>query len=511
MGIELTTKEIGAEKVYYDGYSEQAIDSDISLPDYCPDIMRILKCVVSANISTSKIIGDRASADGTAKINIIYSDEKNNLCSYSTDYPFSKYAELSSVYDSASLVCSCKTEYVNCRAVSKRRVDIHGVMSVHFKVLGTSCESVITSACGSGIQLKRKGIEASCVTGTVVKNFQLSHVENAGEALPGIGKVLSCCAAPLLSETKIIKGKLLMKGELAVHVTYCSDSNDNTAAVLSCSIPFNEIAESASFNDKCTAEISLRTVQLSAEPKTDNDGEYRYMNISAEICACISAFENSEINIINDAYSTQNEIESKYSLMTFKKYLSSFSDIAMCRQSIDIASLNPRKIIAEIPSDTESKCTFKDGKITVTGKIPLCFILVDSDGTPMSCEREAEFEFSKSVEGISQNCVCSCQVEISGYSCSLNSDGNAEFKAELCISAFIYTQTEEKVLSVLSVPDCDSVKPHKSSLTLYFCSGGESLWDIARHYNTTVEEIMEENELSSDCPENKTMLLIPIK
>lgn len=511
MGIELTTKEIGAEKIYYDGYCEQAIDSDITLPDYCPDIMRILKCVVSANISNSKIIGDRASADGTAKINIIYSDEKNRLCSYSTDYPFSKYAELSSVYDSASLVCSCKTDYVNCRAVSKRRIDIHGVMSVHFKVIGTSCESLITSACGSGVQLRRKGIETSCVTGTVVKGFQLSHVENAGESLPGIGKVLSCCAAPLLSETKIIKGKLLMKGELAVHVTYCSDSDDNTAAVLSCSIPFNEIAESASFNDNCSAEVRLRTVQLSAEPKTDNDGEYRYMNINAEICACIYAFERSEINVITDAYSTQNEIDTKYSLMAFRKHLSDFSETAMCRQSIDIASLNPKKLITAIPSAFETKSSVRDGKIVLTGKIPLSLILIDGDGAPVSCEREAEFEFSKPVDGANQSCVCSCQVEMSGYSCSLNGDGNAEFNAELSIAASVYSKTEEKVLTVLSVPDCGSEKPRKSSLTLYFCSGGESLWDIARHYNTTVEEIIEENELSSDCPEEKTMLLIPIK
>lgn len=511
MGIELTTKEIGAEKVYYDGYSEQGIDSDISLPDYCPDIMRILKCTVQTNITNSKIIGDRATADGIARINVIYSDEKNQIFSYCTDYPFSKYAELSTAVDSASLVCSGKTEYINCRAVSKRRIDIHGVVSIRFRVFGTSCENIITSASGNGIQLKRKSIDISNTVAVTSKNFQLSQVENIGDSMPGIGKIVNCFAAPIISETKIIKGKLLIKGELAVRVIYCSDSEDNTSAVLSCNIPFNEIAESASFSDTCVADINLKVVQLSAEPKTDNDGEYRYMNINAEVCACIYASEPDSVNVITDAYSTQTEIDTKYNLLELKKNVLSFSDTTSCRQGIDISSLNPQKIFTATASDVETKCTFADGKMTVSGKIPINLIIIDKEGVPVSCEREAEFSYSRTMDGDSKNYSCSPQVELCGYSCTLNGDGNIEFKAELCVSACIYSIIKEKALASLAITDTCVKKEHKSALTVYFCSGNENLWDIARRYNTTVEEIMEENELSVDYLENKTMLMIPIK
>ena len=44
-----------------------------------------------------------------------------------------------------------------------------------------------------------------------------------------------------------------------------------------------------------------------------------------------------------------------------------------------------------------------------------------------------------------------------------------------------------------------------------FCSGGEKVWDIARKYNTTVEDIMSENELTSDEIGEKMMLMIPVK
>ena len=93
MSIELTSRSIGFEEIYFDNYVEQSVESDITLPDYCPDIMRIIRCTLSNSVTNSKLIGDRATADGNSKIRLVYADEKNNVFCYDQDYPFSKYAE----------------------------------------------------------------------------------------------------------------------------------------------------------------------------------------------------------------------------------------------------------------------------------------------------------------------------------------------------------------------------------------------------------------------------------
>ena len=72
MSIELTTRNMGFEEIYYDNFAEQGIDCDITLPDYCPDIMRIIKCSVSNSITNSNLTGDRATAECVVKIKIIY-------------------------------------------------------------------------------------------------------------------------------------------------------------------------------------------------------------------------------------------------------------------------------------------------------------------------------------------------------------------------------------------------------------------------------------------------------
>ena len=52
-------------------------------------------------------------------------------------------------------------------------------------------------------------------------------------------------------------------------------------------------------------------------------------------------------------------------------------------------------------------------------------------------------------------------------------------------------------------------KKNDWALTVYFCDGGEHLWDIAEKYNTTVDKIKEENELTQETVADKTILMIP--
>lgn len=46
-------------ELLFDGCQEQSVDLDISLPDYCPDIQRILKCQVYPRILDRALSGDR--------------------------------------------------------------------------------------------------------------------------------------------------------------------------------------------------------------------------------------------------------------------------------------------------------------------------------------------------------------------------------------------------------------------------------------------------------------------
>ena len=67
----------------------------------------------------------------------------------------------------------------------------------------------------------------------------------------------------------------------------------------------------------------------------------------------------------------------------------------------------------------------------------------------------------------------------------------------------------KKYIGSISVSEETLKKSKSCALTIYFCDDGEDVWNIAREYNTTVDAIMSENDLSERIIHKGRMMLIP--
>ena len=56
--------------------TECSVDTEYFLPDYCPDIQRILKCSASADIISYSVSQDKMMIQGNLNIIVMYLDEK---------------------------------------------------------------------------------------------------------------------------------------------------------------------------------------------------------------------------------------------------------------------------------------------------------------------------------------------------------------------------------------------------------------------------------------------------
>ena len=69
-----------------------------------------------------------------------------------------------------------------------------------------------------------------------------------------------------------------------------------------------------------------------------------------------------------------------------------------------------------------------------------------------------------------------------------------------CLSFEVVTDITESEIQV---------KKERNAITVYFPEKEESLWSIARKYNTTVNAIAQENDLSGETTENLKIVFIP--
>lgn len=135
MDFKVMNKAISTNETLFDDFDERPVDCDFVLPDYCPDIAAVLKCTLKPVIQSKQLSGDRMLVDGQANIRVMYLDEARKCvrcCEFSQ--PFTSTFAVKSMGLNPCVRATAKTDYVNCRATSPRRLDVHGAFTVKLKI-----------------------------------------------------------------------------------------------------------------------------------------------------------------------------------------------------------------------------------------------------------------------------------------------------------------------------------------------------------------------------------------
>ena len=113
--------------------SEQSIDCDVTLPEYMPDIVRILRCSAVAGVQSHQINGDRITAECECLIKVLYICEEGKIRCFDQNVHFSKQIELKSADAITDVFIGAKTDYVNYRISGQRKFEVHGAVTVFAK------------------------------------------------------------------------------------------------------------------------------------------------------------------------------------------------------------------------------------------------------------------------------------------------------------------------------------------------------------------------------------------
>ena len=79
MDFRIIRETVPAAENIFSGTQEQPVELDYILPDYCPDIFRLVRCEVLPVVTGSAVTGDRLSYELRCTARILYSGEDGTL------------------------------------------------------------------------------------------------------------------------------------------------------------------------------------------------------------------------------------------------------------------------------------------------------------------------------------------------------------------------------------------------------------------------------------------------
>lgn len=513
MELKLTHESICINEVVYDAVLEQPIELDYLLPDYCKSIFKILKCRIAPKITSQRIVGGKLMIDGVAYIKVLYvGEECYQIKSITQKQVFSKAVELKEPYDDGMITAYCKCDYANCRVINQHRLDIRGAISIKASISCHRKLEVVSKATGMGIQINNRKIVALGQRLSAAKEFSIKEELELSYGKPPITEILDQSAIAMLTDYKIIQNKIVMKGEISLHILYCS-GEDGKPEIMEHTVPISQIVDLVGINEDYQCVFSFDVTGIDISLKTDGDGDCSCFDAEFMIRAIVEANKNDEAQMINDVYSTGYEVNTSISKVKIEQLLGTVNETCTCKASMSIPQ-NQISCVYDITSEfTNESAKYANGCIEIAGNLNTSMLALDCENMPIMLEKctPCEIQINCNVCPCSEDVIFNPIISVSSLSYNLVSGDTIEIRAEVRVCGNLFECCYYNIVNQISIDEAAKKSCNDSAvICLYFAVSGECVWDIAKRFNTSVQAIMEENCLDSETLSNSSMLLIPI-
>ncbi len=515
MDFKINREMVSAAECIYEGIQEQGIELDYILPDYYPDIFRLVRCEVQPVVTDYSVSGDRLSYELRCDIRILYCSAAGAVLQcVSQRQSFSKTLELGKFCENPVVSMKTKTDHINYRAVNKRRLDLRGAVSVKIKVEGEKKQEVICDAFGLNVQLRKTPVRFAAKKLTAEKTIQLNEETELSAAQPAVINIVTCQCRTSECEKKMVSGKLLAKGEADIKLLYsCEKDGEAALEPFSFSIPYSQIIDMDGMDESFECNVSAEVICCDVTSAADKNGENRIIKCELELRLLSHAMKSSSVMLGTDAYSTTYPCQVETSEIQTEQIpvicTESFRNNAKISEGENI----PNTIYSMwcTPKNINTRLSDEPGRLIISGMLTYTMAAKDSSNMIVMLDKDEAFEETIELAELMPGSYVSADIDVTGVSYNISSDSVLTAKADITADIKIFTSSSICVLSDIAVDDTVK-KEHDGdyAIKLYYGVENEEVWDIAKRYSTSVAAVMEENELAGERLENGGMLLIPI-
>lgn len=507
MTPETTKKKITTSRKAYEKRNEYPVDCEFTLPDYCPDIERILKCNITPRVSNLSLLSDTAQVDINTTICVLYVTKEDKLFGYEMPMNLSKSINVGTIDKETVNSYSMKTEYVNCRAINNRKIDVHGSVSILLRLLVNDEKKYIEDISDESVVLKKQTEKILQPVSAAVKQVNIADDIVISSSAGSVSNIIRSDAKVFVDECKTIAGKAIIKLTAEFDILYLS--NDLRYENIRHTIPINQVIDIDNSDENSVCNVKADVSSISLKPITNSEGEMRTINSSAKINLCVVAFNTHEISMVTDGYSTKCESVLERDNIGCEKLVSSINDNITVSECIQVSS-NISEIIDIRCTPLHWSCKNENGSCYICGDVAVCASLEDENGACKYYEKVVPYSEKLSAKECDEGCNFDLCITPSDCSYTISSANAIDFRCDFNISGLV-----TKPFNINAVTDMkmDETKQKNfddmPALVIYYGMAGESIWDIALKYNTSAEKICEANSISDDVLSDNIMLLIP--
>jgi len=480
------------------------------VPDYCPDISRVLYAGGTAAADVCELSGNRATVSGTAQINVLYlPDGERGVRALSVGIPFSITAENPGWEGCGRLLADVRLVSAEAKCLNPRKIFTRVTVCAEIcGVAAVTAEICCDTGEGARVEKKMRTDSASFISSVTEKEFTYVDEIAVSSGKEPISEILTWSARASVQEARRMGAKIVVKGVLRADFLYRSE--DGALCSASGEMRISQIMEAGGGSEEAMCSAVLFVCGAEVKTGGENDPSSRRV-ITAKFKMKARAYlrDTREITYLCDAYSTSCPLTAKTSPLCYTRLSEQVARRQTVREVVESGSTVKNVLYCGV--DCGAPTMEKEGaSLTLKAPLNVHIIFTDENDTPSSVERRME---ASCMLEEPENIVCTAKAECCDevYAAAMSDGIEARIPVDFTITA--EDVRRELCISAMSVDTAAPAEISKlPSVVLRRPEKDETLWDIAKRNRTTVEEICAANTITdSGAPLDGSLLLIPRK
>lgn len=506
MDYKITKFDLTAEELKFEQTAEIPIDTDISLADYEPDIIRLLKCEITPFISSKRISGNALGIEGNVLLTVIYCDNEGKLYSTEAELPYKKLFEAASMLEGGNCEVNLSATVHSCRAVTERKFSIKASVKLEVAVYINKKISIISDIDSNCFEQLCGETKATTPLAMSEKSFILDEEITLDSSCENIAKIIKTDIVPIINENKNINSKIVAKGDINIDCFYLSKNGNLCKHRVS--MPFNQILDFVGINDECECDTSISVCGISVSPRTNQSGECRSFVLVAKFCITARARCDSNVPVIFDAYSTKYSVIPKKEEITFNKIVHNSCQTFSCQKSLQLPNEQYKNISGLWCKSNGCYARYSENVMKLIGSITVCAIVTNEQNEHTLIERMIDYEYPLEITEKLRSPTCRPICEIIKYDYSYLTGGNIDLRLDLLFKSTVYDISTVNLITDVTVDEASNSSYNNCSLVAYYADTGEELWEIAKSFSACKKDIMEFNNIKEEVISSPCMILI---
>lgn len=503
--MEILKENVQMLRIKSQATNQITFDEDYNVPDSKPDIGRMIQNKGTVQVDEVNLSDNQAFVKAKLVVELLYVEEQEEgrVCSLAATLPIEEALNLEGIENGDKVCLKWDIEDLSLHVINSRKLNIKSILSF-FAVADELAELALpTGLRPEEVSMKKKAVKVLGLRIHKKDTVRMKEEVTLASNKPNIAQVLWNTVEVRGLDIRPEEDRILLKGELFVFLLYQGDEDGNSLQWLEHSIPLYQEVECQGCGLEMIPNVETAMLHQRLDIQPDADGEERVVQVDAVLELDIQVYEEEEHSLLMDVYTPLKECVAKGGPESLDSLL--IKNYSKCRIGDRIQVREAQGKILQICHSQGcvkvDKAQIVENGVLVEGVVSVKVLYIVSDDSMPFYSMEAMLPFSHVIEamGIDENCIYHLHTDLEQLSTNMVDSNEIEVKIVLNLNALVLNRQQEYIIQEIQEHPLDMEKIQgMPGITVYMVQPEDTLWDIAKAFYTTVEDICRLNGLEEE-------------